>query len=116
MRLAPIEVAKLIVVRREAVPGSVVVGTQRVTARDWPTFSPESSPNQRLPSGPFAMPSGKLDDDGSGNSVITPDGVIRPIFPLRPSANQRLPSGPVTIACGREFEVGIGNSVTTPAV
>ena len=36
---------------------------------------------------------------GIGNSVTTPDGVMRPIRPAS-SANQRFPSGPSVTPCG----------------
>src|SRR4029077_19111369 len=43
----------------------------------------------------------------SGNSVIVPVTVMRPIFPLVDSVNQRLPSGPEVIWAGWLFIVGI---------
>ena len=73
--------------------------------------------NQTLPSGPAAMPS--PGGSGVGNSVITPDGVIRPIKPAAGSVNHRLPSGPAAIPevwGKRRRSAGIGNSVMTPAV
>src|SRR5215831_14417875 len=49
-------------------------------------------------------------------SVITPDGVIRPILPLG-SVNQTLPSGPAVIPLSRLFvSRGRANSVTRPDV
>ena len=59
------------------------------------------SVNQRLPSGPAAIPAGPLFGVmPAENSVTTPAGVIRPIrFPLY-SVNQRLPSGPAAIPAG----------------
>ena len=36
---------------------------------------------------------------GVGNSVTTPDGVMRPILPIN-SANHRFPSGPSVTPCG----------------
>ena len=72
--------------------------------------------NQRLPSGPAAMPPGALSAVGIGNSVTTPAVVIRPILLPSASVNQRLPSGPAAMPDGRLLAVGIGNSVMTPAV
>ena len=44
-----------------------------------PIWLHADSVNQRLPSGPAAMPTGPLPAVGMGNSVMTPAGVIRPI-------------------------------------
>ena len=61
-----------------------------------------SSVNQRLPSGPRVMPSGRLPGVmPAQNSVTTPAGVIRPMRPPS-SANQTLPSGPAVIPRGPE--------------
>ena len=57
------------------------------------------------------------DAEGSGNSVITPAVVMRPI-PLpafEPSANHSAPSGPVVMLPG-ELPLAIENCVITPAV
>ena len=72
--------------------------------------------NQTLPSAPAATAYGVESGVGSGNSVITPEGVIRSILSVEPSAeawtvNQRLPSGPSRDADGtpddrRERELG----------
>src|SRR5688500_5367536 len=62
--------------------------------------------NQRFPSEPAVMSSGRLNGVGIENSVITPAGVIRPmLFPL--VVNQRLPSGPAVIPAGRLAGVGM---------
>lgn len=61
-----------------------------------------------LSSGPFAMDVGK---NGTGNSVIAPSGVMRPILLLLRSPNQIFPSGPTTID-GWLF-AGSKNSLTT---
>ena len=54
-----------------------------------------SSVNQSLPSGPAAMPAGRLlGSMPSSNSVISPSGVIVPIAPPSFSVNHMLPSGP----------------------
>ncbi len=45
------------------------------------TRLPENSMNQIAPSGPVVTPYGLSDVSGSGKSVITPAGVIRPIRP-----------------------------------
>src|SRR3989442_3424932 len=56
------------------------------------------------------MPAGPLEGVGMENSLMAPDVVIRPIFPI-PSVNQRLPSGPAVIRSGEALAVGRGNSV-----
>src|SRR5437899_5239044 len=81
-----------------------------------PILFPKYSVNHKLPSGPVVMSSGKLPLVGTGNSVITPAGVILPILSPPPSANHKLPSGPLVMSCGRLPLVGMGNSVFTPAV
>ena len=45
-----------------------------------PILLPSASVNQRLPSGPAVMPRGLLPAVGTGNSVMTPAVVIRPIL------------------------------------
>ena len=45
-----------------------------------PILLPLYSVNQRLPSGPAAIPYGRLPAVGTGNSVTTPAVVIRPIL------------------------------------
>src|SRR5207249_2052596 len=78
--------------------------------------------NQRLPSGPVVMLTGRLLAVGMVNSsavVMVPAVVIRPILPDANSVNQRLPSGPAVIANGRPPSVVTSNSsaaVMTPAV
>ncbi len=76
---------------------------------------PPNSLNQRFPSGPFVIPEGSLPALGSGYSVMTPAGVMRPIRFPKYSVNQRLPSGPFVIPMGPLSAVGIGYSVMTPA-
>jgi hypothetical protein len=71
-----------------------------------PILFPVNSVNQRLPSGPRAMPSG---DPAYGNSVIVPEGVMVPMCVN--SVNQRFPSGPVVIAS--RFELP-GRGVMVP--
>src|SRR5260370_8245108 len=68
------------------------------------------SVNQSLPSGPAVMPSGRL--AGTGNKVMLPLGVMRPIAPAL-SVNQRLPSGPAVMP--KAVPEGTLNSVTVPA-
>src|SRR5258708_26538705 len=77
-------------------------------------FEPPVSANHRLPSGPATIAPG-LPPDGTGNSVMVPVGVMRPI--LRPSfsVNQTLPSGPLTIPHGLLAIVGMAHSVNMPA-
>ena len=62
--------------------------------------------NQRLPSGPGAIPRGEPSAEGIGNSVMTPSVVIRPIRLPCISVNHRLPSGP---AATLKATVGSGN-------
>ena len=50
----------------------------------------------------------------SGNSVIAPDGVIRPIWLTLPWVNHRFPSGPMVMSRGPLLAVGGENSLTTP--
>ncbi len=70
-----------------------------------PILLPTVSVNQRLPSGPAAMPAGPLPAVGLRNSVTSPPGVMRPIRLPVNSVNQRLPSGPAAMACGWLFAV-----------
>src|SRR5258707_15402681 len=64
------------------------------------------------------MPQGSLLAVGTGNSVIAPAGVIRPILfaggVVCDSVNHRLPSGPSAIRAGLLFEVLTLNSSMTP--
>ena len=55
---------------------------------------------QSAPSGPAAIPSGFAMPVGSGKSVLTPAGVMRPIMLDEYSVYQRLPSLPLAIAFG----------------
>src|SRR6202022_1958484 len=78
------------------------------------TFCPRNSVNQRLPSGPAAMPCGALVAVGTRYSVKTPAVVTRAaLFPLF-SVNQRFPSCPAAMPCGLLLAVGTGYSVKTP--
>src|SRR5579863_5947839 len=76
-------------------------------------FDPPVSANHRLPSGPATIAPG-LPPDGTGNSVMVPVGVMRPI--LRPSfsVNQTLPSGPFAIPHALLIGVGMAHSVNVP--
>src|SRR5438445_354443 len=69
------------------------------------------STNQRFPSGPAAMPSGR--PLGTGNSLTAPAGVIRPIWLARNSVNQRFPSAPAATKLTSASD-GRLNSVTPP--
>src|SRR5260370_13660685 len=69
------------------------------------------SVNQMAPSGPVVMKAEVLSDVGSGNSLIVPVGVMRPILPG--SVNQRLPSGPAVMS-SEELLGGSGNSLIVP--
>src|SRR5438067_1668014 len=64
------------------------------------------------------MVSGMLAAVGTGNSVMAPAVVIRPIrlADAAVSVNQRAPSGPVVIPSGVLPGEGRGNSVMAPAV
>src|SRR5258706_577627 len=73
------------------------------------------SVNHSAPSGPVVMPTGPLPLVGSGNSVITPSVVMRPILLPDCSVNHSAPSGPVVMPTALELVVGIGNSLTIPA-
>ena len=53
--------------------------------------------NHRFPSGPDVIAARFVNGAGIGNSVIVPDGVIRPIWLAFVSVNHRFPSGPVVI-------------------
>src|SRR5258708_12855554 len=72
------------------------------------------SVNQMAPSGPLVMKAEVLSDVGSGNSLIVPVGVMRPILPLWSSVNQRLPSGPAVMP-NKLLRAGTGNSLIWPA-
>src|SRR5258708_28867332 len=69
------------------------------------------SVNQRAPSGPVVMKAEVLSDAGSGNSLMWPAGVMRPILPG--SVNHRLPSGPAVMS-SEELLGGSGNSLIVP--
>ena len=62
------------------------------------------------------MYQGPLSGVGSGNSLSSPDVVIRPILLLLSSVNQIAPSDPTVIPFGLLSGVGSRNSVTFPAV
>src|SRR6266851_5201232 len=70
-----------------------------------------ASVNQKLPSGPAVIPSGELLCVGTGNVVMLPLGVMRPM--LFDSANQRLPSGPAVMPLGK---LAGENSVMVPTL
>ena len=81
-----------------------------------PIWCVAPSVNQRLPSGPAAIPRGPLKAVGIVNSVTAPAVVIRPILLVLPplnSTNQRLSSGPNAKPKEPLIE-GMGNSVMTP--
>src|SRR5262249_48722228 len=56
-----------------------------------------TSINHKFPSGPATILPGLLLAVGSGNSVITPLGVMRPILLAVVSVNHKLPSGPAAV-------------------
>jgi hypothetical protein len=57
------------------------------------------------------MPSGPAPTVGTGNSVIAPDVVIRPILLPAFSQNHNAPSAAGVIPIGRLFGVGVSNSM-----
>src|SRR5262249_19359973 len=60
----------------------------------WLAFA---SVNQRLPSGPAAIPTGRLSAVGTGNSVTAPAVVILPIWFASDSVHQTLPPRPAAM-------------------
>src|SRR5262249_38418381 len=62
-----------------------------------PILLPLDSANQRLPSGPAAIPLGELSAVGIPNSLTLPVTVIRPMLFPSISVNQRLPSDAAVI-------------------
>src|ERR1700722_7985771 len=75
--------------------------------------SGEESDIQRAPSGPAAMMLEVVELGGSGKSVTTPNGVIRPNW-AAPPLNQRLQSGPVVIHGGLRVAWGSGKWAIVP--
>jgi hypothetical protein len=79
-----------------------------------PIFDVPYSANQRLPSGPDVMWTGRGFVPGTMNSVMPPFGSTRAIrLPLY-SVNQMLPSGPAVMPNAMLLAVGIGKSVMAP--
>src|SRR5947209_309249 len=64
------------------------------------------SVNNRLPSVPAVIRYGNVPEALTGNSVIAPALVARPILPID-SVNHSLPSGPAAIPWGFESVVGV---------
>src|SRR5256885_787083 len=81
-----------------------------------PTLFTVPSVNQRFPSGPAAIPEGKLSAVGIAYSVKTPDVVTFPISfpPALLSVNQRFPSDPAAMLPGTLLAVGREYSVKPP--
>ena len=78
-----------------------------------PILLPDSV-NQRLPSGPAAIP--RRGGSRVANSSIVPAGVIRPTRLSSWSVNQTLPSAPAAIPRGLlSVAVSFGNSLIAPA-
>src|SRR5258707_10263038 len=77
---------------------------------------PVNSVTQTLGSGPVVMPPGWLALVGTGNWVIAPLVVIRPILFPEDSVNQTLPSGPRVMPKGALLGAGSGNSVMVPTL
>src|SRR4051794_27238136 len=91
----------------------------RVAGSSLPTSSLPLRVNRRFPAGPTTMLVGPLLPLGRGNSVTTPEVVIRPILLLSDSVNQRAPSFPSVIPSGNcpVFPLAsIGNSLILPLV
>src|SRR5438876_1993292 len=72
---------------------------------------------QMLPSGPAVIVVGRLEGEGSGNSVMVPVGVIRlmslpdPPSAAPPTVNHRFPSGPAVMPAGKVAVAEIRTSV-----
>ena len=80
-----------------------------------PMFRPESSVNQRLPSGPTWMSQGNACSVGTGYSIWSNGfaGSSRTMLSPISSVNQTLPSGPVVIPVGN-WPRPLGYSSTAP--
>src|ERR1019366_578272 len=81
-----------------------------------PILFPSASVNHKFPSTPAAIPAENEFAVGIGNSVMTPDGVIRPIFFARLSAKHGLPSGPRAREPRPAAAVSVGYFCTTGGV
>ena len=68
--------------------------------------------NHKLPSGPAVIPFGDVKGVGMANSVMAPDGVIRPILLPVNSVNHNALSGPLVIPKGTLPAVGTGYSLS----
>jgi len=75
-------------IKMETTPAGVI----RPTEAPWE--------NQRFPSGPAAIPYGRVYMAGSAKFETTPVGVIRPIELLPALVNHKFPSDPVAIPNG----------------
>src|SRR5450631_829426 len=95
---------------------SRVIRPTRLPSTARPSMRPLSSRNHILPSAPAVISPGPRLGPVSGNSVMTPFGVMRTILPALNAQDQTLPSGPVASARGPLSGVGIRNSVITPLV
>src|SRR6266567_2576398 len=104
-----------------AMPAASVSATGRVNWRMCPLagliapIRPSDSVNHIRPSGPAVMSKGKV-LPATGNSVIAPAVVIRPILLALNSVNHSAPSGPTAIRRGSLFVVGMENSLKCPAI
>src|SRR5437899_3324916 len=103
-----------------AMPQGAAPLSARVSARTPADVMRAASPalvsvNQKFPSGPCVIASGRVSEAGAKSSVTTPDVVTRPIAVVVASVNQRLPSAPAVMSPGSLLAVGIGNSVIAPA-
>src|SRR5438128_1422598 len=78
-----------------------------------PTRSPNSSVNQRFPSGPAAIPLGRLSGVGIGYWVTVPSNAILSMVSPPYSVNHRSPSRPDAIPVGPPG--GTEYSVIAPA-
>src|SRR5712692_9327426 len=102
-------------------PAASVPATGRVNWRMCPLagliapIRPSDSVNHIRPSGPAVMSKGKV-LPATGNSVIAPAVVIRPILLALNSVNHSAPSGPTAIRRGSLFAVGMENSLKCPAI
>src|SRR5215471_851729 len=90
------------------VPVVVIFATTRVPKP--PESATGTCVSQRSPPGPAV----KYQGASTGNSVMAPVGVTRPIRSGTISANQTFPSGPSVMSVGLLFAFGRLNSVIVP--
>src|SRR5438309_1458203 len=84
-------------------PGS----TRSISSTPW-------SVTHMAPSGPAAIPVGRLLPELSGYSVTLPAGSILATLPMADSVNHMFPSGPAAIPSGPTGSLGTGYSAIVP--